>query len=900
MALRLNASAIFFGTVVQSIWPHSLWAQTQSPEPENDRLLEEVVVTGSRVIRSALDSPSPVTVYDAQVLLANGITTMDDFARYLPQNTDNFSDSMATTSPFRGSAAFNLRGIGLDGTLTLVNGRRVAPFGASADSSPFVDINAIPVAAIERIEVLKDGASAIYGSEAVAGVVNIITKQQVDGFTVEGGYLGNSEGDGSEWDIAFTGGWSNKSTRVTGTLSYFSRDIIWSRDRDFAGDVDFSGRGGYNQRSSGSSPPTATGLDEDFNFLYRLPDPACGTNPDIANADIAVPGEFGTCRFNYAYFTTMQNPSDRLGLTASMSHDFGDKLQFFGEVLYSNNQTESILAPTPLFNYDTTANHPDNPFGDFLSLRLRALDAGDRFLDTDVTTWRALAGLRGQWAGWQWEAAIVRSESEAKVQRFNAILQEEFQEALLGRGGPGGDQFYNPFGVDPQNSQEVLDQFVVSNAEESQGSTETTLDFQISGNAGSLPGGPIGMAFGAQARQQEVTQSADEILLNGKLASGASFDPVNADRDIWSVFAEFVLPLHETFEVQAALRYDDYSDFGSTTNPKIGLGWRPVQEVLVRATWGTSFRPPTIRNLYDPYIEQFTTVFEDPHRCGISNDPQDCFGRDVLGTFQGNPNLQPDEGETQLLGIAWEPTFADGLTVQLDLWQIEHEDRVLDTSTYPLEDFLLEQLDPFTNPFTERAPQSAEDIELGIPGPIQSLRDTWVNGGRVDTNGVDFDLNHVLDTNGGGTLTTNISYSYLNEYEFGSDLLGISVNEDLSGGYGFNSALPKHRANFRVGWLRGAHGVSALLAWADDFESFRNLVVDQRETDTPFVVDSYAQLDLQYSYTFSRLNNGQLRVGCRNCSNEDPPVHNASNLVEPFHEGRGLLWYLRWSQPFGR
>lgn len=874
----------------------------EETEVEEEDVVEEVIVTGSRVISSALDSPSPVTVYDADVLIETGITTVEDFARYLPQNADNFSDTETGTSPLRGSAGFNLRGIGLDGTLTLVNGRRVAPFGASGDFAPFVDINAIPVAAIDRIEVLKDGASAIYGSEAVAGVVNIITRKQVNGFTIEGGYLGNNEGDGDEWDVAATGGWSNASTSITATLSYYSRERIMSRDRDYSKDVDFSAVGGPNARSSGGSPPTITAFDAGFNFVFRLPDPECGTNPDISNTEFFAPN-FGTCRFNYQYFTTQQQPSDRLGLTARLDHFFDSGLELFAEVLYSDNETSSTLAPTPLFNYLALASHPNNPFADipeaqFLLLRTRVLDAGNRDLLTEATTWRALAGLRGEVSAWDWETAIMRSVGESGSTRINAILENEFQEALFGMAGPNGDLYYNPFGFSPQNSQEAIEHFRVSGLGETRTNTETTLDLQLNRSFGNLGGGPIATAFGLQFRQQEVEQTADDLVRNGLLASGGSFDPIEADRDISSAYAEALIPILDSFEVQLAARYDDYSDFGSTTNPKIGLGWRPAPEVLIRATWGTSFRPPTFRNLYDPAVERFGAIVDD-FRCPVTNDPQDCFGRDLLYSFRGNPQLQPDEGENALLGVAWQPAFAPGLTLQLDYWQIEHTDRILRSSEFPLGDALFDQLDPLTNPFIIREPQTEEDLALGIPGIIVEVRDTYVNGGKIDTSGFDFDASWVIDTAAGNGWSTALSYSYLKEYRFGSDFLGISADEDLAGRYGFISGLPEHRANLRLGWHREAHGVSAFVAYAGEFDSYLNLYVDGRETDTPFVIDSYTQLDLQYSYRFQGLNDAMVRVGCRNCTNQDPPQHNASVATAPFHEGRGLIWYLRWSQPLG-
>jgi outer membrane receptor protein involved in Fe transport len=429
-------------------------------------------------------------------------------------------------------------------------------------------------------------------------------------------------------------------------------------------------------------------------------------------------------------------------------------------------------------------------------------------------------------------------------------------------------------------------------------SSEMTLDLLLTGDFGNLPGGAIGAAFGMQGRAQELDQVADEAELSGNFLGGGGILPLNEDREIYSVFTEFALPLHETLEAQLALRYDHYSDFGSTTNPKIGLGWRPVDEFLLRATWGTSFRPPTFRELYSPRETYLALVEEDPHRCPATGDVFDCFGNVVEAEFQGNADLQPDEGETLLLGFAWEPQFAPGLELAVDLWQIEHKDRILDSGSFILQELLLEELDPFTNPFTIRAPQTPEDAALGIPGVIVGLSDTYVNGDTLDTNGVDFALMYDWSTSRSGDFNASVNYTYLNEYFVGTDFRELKLREDWAGQYGFIGGLPKHRANFRFNWMREAHGVSALIAYAGDYESWLNLHVDGIETDQPFVIDDYAQLDLQYSYVFERLRGGMIRVGCRNCTDEDPPVYNQTVDSEAFHEGRGAMVYIRWSQPF--
>ena len=871
-----------------------------SPEEERvdaavyESVLEEVIVTGSRLIRSNLDSPSPVTIYSSEELIGTGVMTLEDFARYLPQNVDTFSDSGVSDSPLKGSAAFNLRGIGLDGTLTLVNGRRVAPFGSSGGTFPFVDINAIPVAAIKRIEVLKDGASAIYGSEAVAGVVNIITHSDFEGVTVAGGYLNNSKGDGSEWDVSVTAGWKGEATRLTGTFSYYEREAIWARDRDFSSEIDFSEQGGFNLRSVLSSPPSI-GL---LSTFRQFPDPACPQQTEINSIRILVEDIQVWCVFNWTQFTYLQHPSNRLGISAGMEHDINPKLAIFGEVLYSHNQTQDILAPTP-YTAIVPAFHPNNSYGEDVLVAGRAADTPPRNFDTDSVTWRALAGLRGQWSTWQWEAALMFSEAEGTNTRANAILEQPFQAAIQGFGGSGGDQFYNPFGLNPENPTDVTEQFLISGTRKRETSKETTVDFQANRQLIEMGGGPLGLALGFQARKQELTQTADEEERGGQILGENRFDPISADRDIFSLFAETLMPIHETFEVQLAVRYDHYSDFGGTTNPKIGLGWRPKPELLVRATWGTSFRPPTFRELHNPKTTSFGLSPADPHRCQATGDFFDCIGfRNITVEFQGNPDLKPDEGETRLIGIAWEPLFAHGLALSVDYWSINHDSRIIESNIGAFSDALLEQLDPFNNPFIIRAPPTVEDINLGIPGIIIGQSDTYINGGKLETAGVDFDLKYVLDTARAGTFTGSLNYTYLSKYDFGSDFMGVTLSEDLAGGYGFNGGLPKHRANFRMGWIRGAHGVSLLIPYVGEFESPTNLVVDEQETEIPYVIDDYLQLDLQYSYSFERLNGAVMRLGCRNCTNKEPPINNYMPFSAAFHEGRGAMLYLRWSQPF--
>jgi len=853
-------------------------------------VLEEVTVVGTRVRRSNLDAPSPVLVFDALDLQQLGITTMGEFARYLPQNDAIPSPGSMGGSPARGTAGFNLRGLGPDATLTLVNGRRIAPFGSSGDLEPFVDINAIPVAAIERIEILTDGASAIYGSEAVAGVVNIVTRESMDGVIAEGGYLTTSEGDGDEWDFSLAGGWHNADTTFAGTLSWFDGGVIWNRDRDWASTVDLRGQGGYDYSSIAGSPPTVILLDSE----RILGDPACPESSATARLDVVVPGQVEFCSFNYWHFTALQNPTERLGTTASLQHDLSATSRLFVELLANRSDTEATVAPGVLLDYFVPASHPNNPFGEDLILEGRTLDTGARQFRTETTSWRLVAGMAGNWGSWEWEAALMGAESEADQSRYNFVLSEPMELALLGLGGPNGDQYYNPFGLDPQNPQEVIDELLISGTHFVETGQEQTVDFQVSGKLGNLPGGPVGAAFGGQFRHQSVDQAADEEELTGVIAGTEGFEPIAVDTDIWSAFVEFVAPVLPTLEAQVAARLDDYSDFGSTANPKIGLGWRPTEDVLVRTTWGTSFRPPTFRELTDPPVSYDDAIFSDPWRCPVTDAFVDCEFNLITSHFEGNPDLEPDEGETWLFGIAWEPVAAPGLAVAVDYWSIEHDNRIV--SSY--DDLLFENLPPDENPHIVRAPQTPEDVALGIPGVIIGRQDTYINADRVTTDGIDVNLSYAWQTSHAGDFSSAVTYVYLNSYEAGISYGSARIAEDIAGRWGFPSAWPQHRGNLLLDWNRASHGIAAQLNYAGSYHSPVNLVDDGRETDTPFVVDDYWQLDLQYTYAFQGLKAATVRLGCRNCVDADPPVYNYPLPGEYLHEARGALLYLRWTQPF--
>ena len=464
-------------------------------------MIEEIITTGSRIKRSNNDGPQPVVVFDRVFLESTGLKDIADFGRYLPQSHQTLSESWGQyASGVPEAAQFNLRGLGADSTLTLVNGLRIAPYGQSMWGDPFADVSAIPMSAVERIEVLKDGASAIYGADAVAGVVNIILRKDFVGTEVTAGYQVTSRGDNAEWNIdLFHGGQRGRFYYMLGAF-YQDREPLYNRDRKHSADPNFTSMGGYNYRSGNSAPGSLLRYDT---FTMHA-DPACGMDPFVSNVMTweEWPGE-SQCQFNYNAFDMMYIDRQRASASVKAGYDFDNGVHLFANVLYSHKDSFDELAQTPVAGawLDTffgrpfvPADHPNNPWDAGGELWYRVMDAGPRQTDATSDQYRATLGLEGGIGEWSWSTSLLDSANSVRKRHLNSILMPEFQAALLGQGGPNGDQYYNPFGWIPENDPAVIDQFTMTTKEGSD-SVERAFDVNATRTFGRLPGGPIGIAL---------------------------------------------------------------------------------------------------------------------------------------------------------------------------------------------------------------------------------------------------------------------------------------------------------------------------------------------------------------------------------------------------------------------
>jgi outer membrane receptor protein involved in Fe transport len=853
-------------------------ADSDYADERDDRVLEVVRVTGTHIKRIDAEGPAPVMIFDGLELEQSGIVTLAEVARYLPINRPQGNRQWGAT----GHASFNLRGLGLGATLTLVNGLRLASNAWWGDG---VDVNSIPVSAIERIEILKDGASALYGADAIAGVVNIILKRDYDGVEVSAGYGISEHGDAEEVLTDLVAGWDFERGSLMFSLSYLDREPVPMRDRDWSSEADYSRYGGPNGRSWFSSPPSAYRYDSE---TWEA-DPACGTDPAFSSVSEQ---PWGTeCLFNWAQYQGLITGQERLGATASGTYELGPRLRLVADLFYTEQDAESNQAPAPLTGSPllptytglpyVPAEHPDNPFGTEVEIGYRALDVGNRIYLTHSRSWRLALGLEGVWADWDWTFSLLGSRNQVDVEYLHALPQTRFQEALLGRGGPQGNLWYNPFGHRPQNAPELLDWLKVVAVSENTWD-EQSADLLLDRYFGELPGGPVGVAFGLQYREQELDQWVDEYLRSGDLAGGSLEVPVSADRDLVAAYVEFSLPLLNSLEAQLALRWEEYSDFGSTTNPKVALRWQPTDGIMLRGSWATSFRAPPFWDLYAP-AETGWSIFSDPVRCAHTGLPEDCEPSIRWGVWAGNPDLGPEEGESWFIGLVCAPEFIPGFELQLDYWKFIFDERIAfpDTATV---------LESGFEWGIERAPTEPD----GTPGRILSFRESPINLDEFLTDGIDTGVRYAWQTDRAGEFEASLLHTYVSRWVYTETLLWYE-NVNFAGKNPDNLGIPRNRGNLNLDWSLGPHGAAANLHYFSHYEFADTRWVNGEEIDEPLVVPSQTTLDLQYSYTFEKLRDARLRIGCINCTGEIPPL--SFHSADPFVDWRGRVYYLRWQQP---
>ena len=753
-------------------------AQT-TPEPpasSEPTELDAVTVTGSHIKRDAISGIGPVTVIDRETIERSGATSVETLLQRIPASAGfagNQTNAYWAENGY-GTTQVNLRGLGINRTLVLLNGRRVVNGGTGANSA--VDLNIIPIAMVERIEVLKDGASAIYGADAVAGVVNLITKRNFDGVEASVRYGQTFEGDGKEKSADLTWGKTGQAGSLMAGISYSETGTVNMADRAPCGLGESDGE------------LVCFGSSSTIGGRAVLPD---GTSINF-NQDPNGDGDFyepySPAKHNYNSnpYLNAVNPIKRLSFNAFGHLNVGENVSAFAELMYTHRESDQIATPGTLGIYrpiEIAADHPTNPTGQDLLLQRRRLQEADvREFFQEVDTSRLVLGLNGRIGmDWDWSVAfnvgrntgIDGSTNVANLDRVEQTLDTSVCSDAPGAAIPCAD--YLGYG---DVTRQVLD-YIMFTSRDTGGNSQESFTANVSGDLFELPAGRVGMATGIEVRKEKGWRNPDPLTV-ASIANTNQQDPIAGEYLAKEAYVEFAVPLlADTFlarslTLNAAGRYSDYDLFGSDTNYKVGLDWQVVPSLKIRANYATAFRIPNIPELFGGVAEGNLTT-TDPcsgwsslpsssviyQNCQASGVPVGYvqLGNTVLTTVGGNQDLEPEDAKTLTVGAVWTPEFLSGLTLTLDYFRINIDNAIqrIDGSTklavcYDTPD-LAHQFcgsDTFTrNPLT---------------GEIDFLSSQPVNAATERVSGVDLGMLYEFGLAGwNNTLSWDISY--LNNYD---------------------------------------------------------------------------------------------------------------------------------------
>lgn len=902
------------------------------PAVAEDEMMEEVVVTGSRIKRNDANSISPISVLSEAELNASGNLTLENFIQDMPAvNGGDFGAGVNNGNP--GVATVSLRGLGPNRTLTLVNGRRFA----SQSVNGFVDLNMIPTAIVDRIEVLRDGASTVYGSDAIAGVVNIITKKDFEGVDVDFGYDVTDESDGDQYNLAVTFGSTFDRGNFVMSGQVTKRDEIRQGDRDFSACPFFDDG---VQTICGGSPTTTPAQ-----FTPLGVDSAIGGHVLDADGVTVRPFNAAQDAFNFAALSYLTTPQDVYSAYAAVNYELFDTDSFGTvnanmELNYSNRESDQLLAPVGTFGgWITSASHPDNPFGNVLcasnplctepqnvATSRRLTESGGRRFTQDVNTWRIATGLDGEFSnGWTWDMSYTIAkweDSQRDEGRPNRPNIENMMDpdkcAAATNGCPG---VYNPFISDSMTAAQVAYGFVGVNTKEE--STLNLFQANISGGMGvELQGGDVGWAFGLENRRESASSNPD-----GGAAIGAiAFTPGNVTGggyEVDEVYGEVVLPIFsgvagaEVLTLEASARWTDV-DFldSSDTVFKVAAEWAPIADVRFRATYAEGFRAPNISELFLGQ-QQSAESYTDPCRnYGTSgtdaNTVANCQADGLapnfnLATFQattlqgGNPNLEPEQSESITFGVVIQPSAIENLTVSMDFFDIEITEAVGSAPTSevisacyasagfsdPLCALIVGPATPGVDETPSPAAPTRRNSNLQISGVLQ----TNANLASYETSGIDFQVDYGFETPI-GMLDLRATGTYLKDYDYlpfsGGDLVQLAGFFGGDPAFGNPATFAEWQVNYSATLTNDNWGATVIAKWMDETTD-----IDAAPANLSNVADSIVYFDVQGYYEWNQYT---FTAGVRNLTDEEPPyvtAYDDMNTIQFSYDTQGRYYYAR-------
>jgi len=939
--LALTAVAMLLGTGGMS------YAQTA------EEVLEEITVTGSYIKGSSTTGALPVVVVGRNEIEALGSPTTADIVNNLTINTgsENRSNALGGQNRNTGTANINLRGLGLDKTLILFNGKRQTIHSTSAGSgASFVDINLIPSIALDRMEILKDGAAATYGSDAVAGVVNFITRTDFQGFEVSGSYRDRTDtASQANWDISGIWGWSSDNSNLVIAGAYSEVEQLSAEKVDWTVEQLEANRAVSTLAGPGSliltpdftDPAQITNLTNYIGSFGALApvaqaliaggapnnDPGCVANNGIpfnisgGTADLGFPPEFGRCGYSFREHFNLADEQEKINLWMTFETDLDDNLQFYAEAAYYSVDVSDIgNSPSfPVLRFEVIpAENPGNFLGvDGIYLgRPFGQNFPSQLSFRDYETYRFVSGFRGAIGeNWEFDTSISYSSNNV-VESTPTVLQQSFSDGLDGLGGPNCDtatgtpgvgdcMWFNPFSTrfsDPALANDpAVENFMRSSNDLDQTADLLVFDLVLTRSLWDMNAGTVEGAFGVQFRDEslKVSRNLEATITDNFIFVGGGQN-VNQTQDVFAVFGELAIPLTENLEAQVAVRYEDYgAQIGDTVDPKLALLWSVNDTLAFRASASTTFRAPTLHQRFN----------RETNLIPLGDVP---IGGGALTTgfkgaeSTGNPNLKPETATTFNIGVVLSDLGNFNMT--LDYWNIDFEDVIAVENAQTkvtIENVLCNARTPdCRDPDIIRNPLVGEDPNdnLQHSGEISKVIAKFINAPTVKTSGVDLNASLDFDTNSIGAFVLGLDFSYMFEYELGGiqgvvDGAVTTVSLDAVGSRNDSNiatSLPQFRANTYLDWFGERHSARFVVRHIDEYE-------DDKTPDKRFnaVIDSFTTLDLYYNFNFSN-DRSTLGFNVTNIADEDAPFADHDlNFDARVHSPFGRQYQLVFRHNFG-